>query len=203
MWLRENLIETKHTSGSVSLNGGWYMEQLVLAVKIANPCYNKHGTIDADILHPQHGWIPFTASPDDPVDHGRFIWEHLTDPKNGWEIAPYVKPQEEIEAEVQSARDQELAEIDKIATNAILWGELPEEEKAKLVSRRKALSRHSGLMDQLNTAYDAHVSGLSDDDAISRADAAKVKVLCTIPTITDPESYDVEIAFRAHLRSQP
>lgn len=38
-----------------------------------NARYNQHGTIDVEILLPEHGWIPFTASPDDPEEHGRLI----------------------------------------------------------------------------------------------------------------------------------
>jgi hypothetical protein len=30
-----------------------------------NPKYNSNGTIDCEINHPQHGWIPFTANPED------------------------------------------------------------------------------------------------------------------------------------------
>lgn len=28
--------------------------------------YNEFGTIDCEINHPQHGWIPITLSPSDP-----------------------------------------------------------------------------------------------------------------------------------------
>src|SRR5690554_4026303 len=114
---------------------------LVPVVNIKDPRWNRHGTIDAMIEHPTEGWVEFTATPDDPVPGGRYLYEYLTDPKNAWEIAPYVKSQEEIEAEAQEARDQELAEIDKIATNAILWGELSEEEKLRLKARRKELTQ--------------------------------------------------------------
>lgn len=39
------------------------------------------GRYDCEIEHPQFGWIPFTAAPDDVEPHGRAIWaainEHL------------------------------------------------------------------------------------------------------------------------------
>jgi hypothetical protein len=30
-----------------------------------NPKYNAVGTIDCEVEHPVHGWVPFTANPDD------------------------------------------------------------------------------------------------------------------------------------------
>ena len=38
---------------------------------------NANGTFDCEINHPQFGWIPFTANPDDPEPHGRAIWEAI------------------------------------------------------------------------------------------------------------------------------
>lgn len=42
-----------------------------------NPRYNRWGSIDVEINHPDSGWIPFTASPDDPERYGRDIYEQL------------------------------------------------------------------------------------------------------------------------------
>jgi hypothetical protein len=36
--------------------------------------YNMSGTIDMEIEHPVHGWIPFTASPDDCEKIGRELY---------------------------------------------------------------------------------------------------------------------------------
>lgn len=44
-----------------------------------NAKYNEHGTIDCEINHPYYGWIPFTASPDDPEDYGVALFEELKD----------------------------------------------------------------------------------------------------------------------------
>ena len=57
-----------------------------------NPIYNRIGTIDVDINHPDFGWIPFTASPDDPMAYGKDIYEHVL--ASGVPIAPYVPPPE-------------------------------------------------------------------------------------------------------------
>ena len=39
-----------------------------------NPKRNANGTIDLEIEHPQHGWIPFTADANDVEEHGREIY---------------------------------------------------------------------------------------------------------------------------------
>ena len=38
------------------------------------PTFNSDGSIDMEIEHPVHGLIPFTASPDDPEEHGRLLF---------------------------------------------------------------------------------------------------------------------------------
>ncbi|TJV19701.1 hypothetical protein [Mesorhizobium sp.] len=53
-----------------------------------NATYNQVGTIDLEIDHPDRGWIPFTASPDDPEPFGRAVYEEIKDIP----IAPYVAP---------------------------------------------------------------------------------------------------------------
>ena len=53
-------------------------------VEYRNPAYNENGTIDVEINHPDFGWIPFTASPDDVEPHGRQIFTDLQD-----EAVPY------------------------------------------------------------------------------------------------------------------
>lgn len=52
------------------------------------------------------------------------------------------------------------------------------------------------LMQDLEAVYADHAD-------TPGAEAARDAVRDIIPTLTDPESYDVEIAFRAHIRSQP
>ena len=57
-----------------------------------NPQYNQFGTIDCEINHPEYGWIPFTASPDDPEEHGRALHAEIM---GHGQIAPYVPPSPE------------------------------------------------------------------------------------------------------------
>ncbi len=43
-------------------------------MEFRNPAHNANGGIDCEINHPSFGWIPFTASPDDPSEAGREIY---------------------------------------------------------------------------------------------------------------------------------
>lgn len=55
---------------------------------IRNPIYTADGRIDCEIEHPIHGWVPFTADPNDVEEHGRLI--HADALAMG--PAPYVAP---------------------------------------------------------------------------------------------------------------
>lgn len=57
-------------------------------IEFRNPTYNGVGTIDVEINHPQHGWIPFTASPDDITEYGPAIYAQAIQ----GEVAAYVPP---------------------------------------------------------------------------------------------------------------
>jgi hypothetical protein len=97
-----------------------------------NPIYNQYNTIDCEINHPEHGWIPFTASPDDCEEHGKKLFEKIK--KNG-NISPYLPPsKEEVELEVRYERNRLLSNSD--------WSQLPdvpEEIKLKWVEYRQLL----------------------------------------------------------------
>ena len=58
-------------------------------MEFRNAIYNRHGTIDCEINHPNFGWIPFTASPDDVEDLGKDVFAAA---EKG-NVAPYVKPE--------------------------------------------------------------------------------------------------------------
>lgn len=59
-------------------------------MKFRKPSYNANGGIDMEIQHPKFGWIPFTASPNDPEKHGLSLFSEAMD-KGG--IAAYIAPQ--------------------------------------------------------------------------------------------------------------
>ena len=52
-----------------------------------NPIFIEDGRINCEIEHPQYGWIPFTASPDDVEPLGRDLFSKLKG-----SAAPYVAP---------------------------------------------------------------------------------------------------------------
>ena len=49
-----------------------------------NAVYNQFGTIDCEIEHPEHGWIPTTLSPDDLTTADLFAAVAASD-----EVAPH------------------------------------------------------------------------------------------------------------------
>lgn len=57
-----------------------------------NMHYNQFGSIDMEVEHPQYGWIPFTADPNDVEQHGQELYAAAIE--NG-EIAEYVPPSPE------------------------------------------------------------------------------------------------------------
>ena len=64
-----------------------------------SPCYTAAGSIDCEIRHPTLGWIPFTATPDDPEDQGRQIFDALKD-----HARPYLPPPPPTAAEIKAAQ---------------------------------------------------------------------------------------------------
>lgn len=65
-------------------------------MEIRNPAFNAFGTIDCEINHPVHGWIPFTADPADPVEMGALV--HAAAMEMG--PAPYVPAVQATEVRV-------------------------------------------------------------------------------------------------------
>ena len=76
-----------------------------------NVTYNAHGTVDMEIDHPQYGWIPFTADPNDSEQLGKDLYAAAIAGTLG-AIAPYVQSL----ADAQSAQ---LALMDSSYTTAV------------------------------------------------------------------------------------
>jgi len=100
------------------------------------------GSIDCEINHPEHGWIPYT------------LHEHDTDTTVdneavkailGSDIAAYVPPtQEELDAEaaaeVRAYRDHLLVtQVDPIVSNPLRWADLTTEQQNAWSAYRTAL----------------------------------------------------------------
>lgn len=58
-------------------------------MKYRNPEYNADGSINCEVEHPALGWIPFTATPNDPEQHGRDLFQEITEAGG---IAEYIPP---------------------------------------------------------------------------------------------------------------
>lgn len=89
-----------------------------------NPIYTKSNTITCEIEHPEYGWIPFNATPNDIEEHGRELYHRIKEDGN---ISEYLPPsKEEVEQEVRSIRNNLLFKSD--------WSQLPDvPEKIKTV----------------------------------------------------------------------
>lgn len=58
-------------------------------IEFRNPAFNVAGTIDVEFNHPDFGWIPFTASPDDNTEYGPAIYAEAIQ----GDVAEYVPPE--------------------------------------------------------------------------------------------------------------
>lgn len=56
------------------------------SIEYQNPVLNEDGTIDCEINHTKLGWIPFTASPDDPEESGREIFKRISESEDNLEL---------------------------------------------------------------------------------------------------------------------
>lgn len=72
-------------------------------MNVKNPQYNFVGTIDLEIEHPDYGWIPFTASPNDSEEIGRSLYAQAIAGDFG-EISAYI---EQIPSAIQNKAEAE------------------------------------------------------------------------------------------------
>lgn len=99
----------------------------------------RSGAFDMEINHPKLGWIPFTATADDPEDHGRIIYAAIIRGDFG-EIAeadPAPAPAPRPKSEIEELRDlvEILAEAMPNKTPQIT------EALARISSRKSAIER--------------------------------------------------------------
>ena len=66
-----------------------------------NAKYNGFGTIDCEIEHPVHGWIPFTADPNDVEPLGAEVFNAAKD-----SASAYVEPPVDLKALSTQARNK-------------------------------------------------------------------------------------------------
>lgn len=114
-------------------------------MKARNAQYNEFGGIDCEIEHPAHGWIPFTASPDDPEKHGRDIFHALKDKAAPYEAPPPPDPAEALAAE-REAMVVPMADFLVILAEAD-W--ITEEEYKAWLSRNALPADVEAMIDQM------------------------------------------------------
>ena len=66
---------------------------------IRNAQFNAAGTIDCEIDHPRHGWIPFTADPNDVEPLGARVFDAVKDTAAAYVPPPEPTPEEILAAE--------------------------------------------------------------------------------------------------------
>lgn len=106
-----------------------------------NAIYNEHGTIDCEINHPEFGWIPFTASPDDVEAHGKAIYAELLDSGN---VAAFIPPTalelaEKEQAVIDGAKAQQKEKLIRQKVEAMLTAEFAEIDAATTEEAAKAV----------------------------------------------------------------
>lgn len=110
-------------------------------MEIRKPTYNENDTIDCEINHPEYGWIPFTADPNDCEENGRKIYTEIVEGKHGVisPYVPYVPTDEEKALTVRGERDSLLKELDAVTANPLRWSSFSEDQQQNLAVYRQEL----------------------------------------------------------------
>lgn len=107
-----------------------------------SPKFSNYNKTSIDVMwhHPEHGEIPFTATPDDSEAHGREIYSLAKGGKFG-EVSPYdgPSPDEQKASTIRQQRDYLLSELDVVVSNPLRYAEFSEEEKSQIAVYRQAL----------------------------------------------------------------
>lgn len=151
-----------------------------------NPQYNAAGTIDLEINHPEFGWIPFTATPDDVEEHGRQIFAEALAGNFG-PIAPYVAP-----VVPEPTLEQRIAEYEKE-----LDKHLDGVAKSYRFADRKTLALRAGYPGPYHDLGLAYATWMDTCNAQAYAQLQRVlngeeqiptveQFLSTLPTFTYP-----------------
>lgn len=96
-----------------------------------------------------------------------------------------------IEREPFEGREKNQEVVERVR-HLLIKPEEPEEEPEEEEPEEES-NAYLVLMQDLEAVYADHAD-------TPGAEAARDAVMAVIPTLSDPENYDVEVAFRAHLR---
>ena len=94
--------------------------------------------IDVDILHPVHGWIPYTI---DPEDTGTSICNEALIALIGNDYIEYSieNHRARLAEDARIRRSLLLKDIDAFVSNPLRWNELTKEKKSEWAEYRKSL----------------------------------------------------------------
>lgn len=104
-------------------------------MNIRKPKYNQRGTIDCEVQHPDYGWIPFTASPDDVEGVGKDIYMKCME----LEVEPYEVSVNNVASSARFDRDIRLKMLDDVISNPLRWADFSKVEKQVISQYRKDL----------------------------------------------------------------
>ena len=76
-----------------------------------NAKYNAFGTVDCEIEHPVHGWIPFTADPSDIEPLGAEVFSSVESSASAY-VAPPPPTSETLATQARAQRDALLSQSD-------------------------------------------------------------------------------------------
>jgi hypothetical protein len=131
-------------------------------MRYKNPIFNANGSIDLELEHPIHGVIPFTASPNDPEEHGRLLFADAQAT-----AAPYVALPPDMPgllAQLSAARKAQ--EQQGVTINGIRYGGDP--------SNRQALQEAIAFMEDAGLTK---FPSFKDSDDLFHTDHPVVDVL--------------------------
>lgn len=85
-------------------------------MRIRNPELTKENHFLCEVNHPEYGWIPFCATPDDVEEHGRIIHERIK--KEFTQIPEVEYPPEEPESpSIGDVLSDIVKRLDKLEKN--------------------------------------------------------------------------------------
>jgi hypothetical protein len=109
---------------------------------VKNPKWSdqQNTIIDCEVFFTQfNSYLPFTASPNDPAEHGRDIYARAVAGEFGI-VAEWTPPTtEELAAQARGQRDALLQEVDSIVGNPLRWASFSTEQQTAWADYRQAL----------------------------------------------------------------
>lgn len=132
---------------------------------VRNVAFNAQGTIDLEVEHPTLGWIPFTASPDDPEQYGRDLYAAALTGAYGI-IGAFTPPPpvtiEQLRARASLTRMEFFTALEGIGIYDAVWAMQDDETVAKNV---RIMLRTASSFERLHPEFVAMAVSMGFSDA--------------------------------------